>query len=133
MTADNPARITRYMQTASGGHRLGLTVRGIRVTVEPGDLAQQGDVEALALAIAALGPADAPAPLSQPPRPAPPVIPPPAPVKPFAVGEHVYCKVHGAEGWRTVTAVGVDHNRGRIKVSGTRAWCPAHNFSRGTP
>ncbi len=130
MPTDNADRITRYMQTASGGHRLSLTVRGIRVTVEPGDDAQQAAVEALAVAIAALGPADAAPSTALPPPVATDVIPAPAASKPFAVGERVFCRVSGVRAWCTVTEVGTGRNHGRIKITGERAWCPVGNFTR---
>ncbi len=122
-------RITRYMQTASGARQLALTVNGIRVLIQPRDDGEQAAAEALALAIAALGSAAVPA------IPRPPTVVRAAPVepvapRPFAVGERVFCRVHGAQGWSTITDVGIGHNRGRIKIAGERAWCPVGNFTR---
>lgn len=48
----------------------------------------------------------------------------------FAKGERVWCNVNGAKGWTTVVEVGEGRNRGCIKISGERMWCPVHNFDR---
>lgn len=53
------ARVTRFALLATGARRLSLTVRGVRVLVEPCDGDEQAAAESLAAQIAALGPADA--------------------------------------------------------------------------
>lgn len=133
--ARNPERVTRFMQDGSGARRLGLSVRGIRVVVEPRGGDEQDAADALAEQIAALGPEDgerrAPAP---PPAPMPPALVAPRPAKaPFVVGERIYCTVHGAEGFCTVTEVGTGRNRGRIKITSERGWCPEFNFDHERP
>ena len=120
--------MTRFAQGPTGARRLGLTVRGVPVLVEPRDADQQATAEALADRIAALGPATA-----EVARVATPVVPPAlahssaAPV-PFVVGQRVWCTVHGSQGECIVTEVGAGRNRDRIKISGFHGWCPAHNF-----
>ena len=54
---------------------------------------------------------------------------PPAP-QPFAVGEKVYCIVHGAEKWTEVTETRGPSYDQYIKIKGFRSWCPAYNFNR---
>ena len=119
-------RITRY----SHGN-LGLRVAGVEILIRPTE--EQADVAAeLAARIAALGPPGPPS-VATPALAAVPLDPPsspPASPLPFSVGERVYCTVHGAAGWTTVTEVGQGRNRGRIKILGLRNWCPAGNFSR---
>lgn len=58
----------------------------------------------------------------------PPSVPDSAPkTVPFQVGEVVYCRVTQLRGWpETITAI----NGNRIKVTGSRAWCPSYNFQR---
>ena len=125
-------RIARYMETATGAQCLGLSVRGVRVLLTPADSDGQAAAETLALAIAALGPEVADPPPSAQTIP----IAAPAPVargRRYEVGDRVWCTVRGAEGWCTVTEVGVGRNQGRIKITGERMWCPASNFRPDAP
>ena len=119
-------RITRYMQRAGGGRNVGLTVNGVKVMVEPSNEGEQAAAEALAERIAALGPADGPVP-AEAPRAAPAE---PLAVEPFRVGEGVWCKVRGAEGWSTVMEVRFVRSFQQIRISGYGSWCPAYNFTR---
>lgn len=122
-----PDRVTAYMQSPNGSRSFGVTVRGLRVLVTA-DEGQHDEGRSLASAIALLGPecTDEPAP-PPPPEPAPPPERP-RPNRNFTVGQRVRCNVHGAEGECTITDVGTGRNRGRVKVTGERMWCPAVNF-----
>ena len=121
-------RITRFAETSTG-RAVGLSVNGIRVLVTPDGREQQDAADALAAAIANLGPAAAP------PAPPQPTVVEPLPERspipePFRVGERVWCHVVGARRYYDVVEVGAGRNHGRIKISGERAWCPASNFER---
>lgn len=50
------------------------------------------------------------------------------PTRPFKVGDRVWCRVHGAQGWYVVEEVGEGRNHDRIKVAGVKGWCPTSNF-----
>jgi hypothetical protein len=125
------SRVTRFTPGGAGGRLLSLTVCGISVHVIPRDAEEQEAAEVLAEQIASLGPAQSATPAAVPQvATVPAVTPAVATHVPFTVGEKVFCIVHGARGWYTVTEVGNGRHRGRIKISGERMWCPSHNFRR---
>jgi len=118
-------RVTSFAVQADGSRSYGITVNGVRVlvTCEAGK-----HVQGLALAnqIADLGPEGI-----EPVAPPSKLEEPKAYVqkrRDFAVGDRVWCNVHGAEGECTVTAVGDGRNAGRVKITGERCWCPISNF-----
>lgn len=116
-------RIVRY-----GTGNLGITVNGIRVLLTVSGDEQSQTAEALATAIAALGPEGVPA-IVLPEAPV--AVERPAPrAKRFVVGQRVWCTVHAVRGWKTVIDV---HKDGRIKIDGCRSWCPLHNFEEAPP
>jgi hypothetical protein len=118
-------RVTAFATQPTGARSFGLTVRGIHVLVT----AEEGCHEngrALAAAIAQLGPEAEPHVQPEPDRSVRKPVSQPRPS--LAVGQRVWCTVHGAEGYCTVREVGEGRNRGRIKITGERCWCPAGNF-----
>lgn len=120
-------RVVAFGEQADGTRGFAVVVRGLKVLVRA-ERGQHDVGRALAETIAALGPAANPVSVPEHRASVAPImrlwIPPPT----FAVGQRVWCTVHGAEGEHTVTAVGSDHHRGQIKISGERMWCPIHNF-----
>jgi len=119
------SRVARYAVQGDGSRSFGVTVRGLRVLVTASD-GSHVEAEELAETIAALGPEC----VTEAPALAPAPEPPPVrkAAQRFVVGQAVWCKVHGAQGWYTVTEVGSGRNAGRIRVREYRGWCPAHNF-----
>lgn len=124
-------RITMFAPGGNGGRNLQVCVLGVNVLVTPSDASEQERANELARLIAALGPKDDPEAAPPPPARAPAK---PAPVveavRPFVVGERVWCTVHGAEGFCTITEVGSGRNSGRVKITSCRGWCPSFNFRR---
>lgn len=123
-------RITEFREQADGSRSFGLNVNGVSVLLTAGEGKHEA-ARALAQQIASIGPEgiDDVALPETPPRP----TPAPKPRSSFTVGQRVWCNVHGAEGYCTVTAVGEGRHRGYIKITGERAWCPAGNFSDEGP
>lgn len=123
-------RVCRYCRNNSGGRNLGVRVDGVNILIEASE-ETQARADRLAEMIAALGPEDPPVVTVMPPAVATPKDETKKPDRNFAVGEMVWCNVHGKdEGWHKVTEVGKDYNRGRIKIEGKRYWCPIYNFDR---
>lgn len=117
-------RITVY-----GTGNIGVTVNGIKVMLSVDSAEQATVANALAEAIAALGPEGI--------RPVERRVMVPredvnvAPPKRFEVGQTVWCTVSAVRGWKTVTEV--NPKDGRIKIDGGRVWCPLHNFEVEQP
>jgi hypothetical protein len=127
-------RIARYAQLPTGGHCLGITVRGVRVLVTPPTGDDQDEAEAVAAAIAAIGPEQVvKLEQLQPEMPPAPLVPPRNHARNFKVGQRVWCNVHNCEGWHTVTEVGTGRHSSRIKVASWRTWCPSINFDETAP
>jgi len=116
-------RITAFAIQSSGSRNFGLDVRGLSVLVTATE-GRHDEGRALAELIASLGPEQSA------PAPSVPAARVAATVERgiFKLGQRVFCIVHGAEGYSTVTAVGAGRNHGRIKITGCRYWCPAGNF-----
>lgn len=122
-------RVTRFMKNGNGGQNLGLRVLGVEILISA-NAENQERADQLAQLIGEIGPEDIAPPPSTVPASERPRDPAPARKRVFAVGERVWCNVHGAEGWSTVTEVGAGRRQGYIKISGERMWCPVHNFDR---
>ena len=117
-------RVSAYMIRQNGSRAFGLRLRGIDVLITA-DEGQHDEARALAEQIAAMGPEQ----ITEPPAPPPRVESPEPRRRPaFVVGQRVRCNVHGAEGECTIVEVGEGRHRGRVKITGSRAWCPAGNF-----
>jgi len=120
-------RVSTYMIGANGSRNFGVTLRGLKVLITA-DEGQHDEARALAEQIAAMGPAE----VSAPPVVVPQTMEPPEPARrerpAFSVGQRVRCNVHGAEGECTIVEVGSGRNRGRVKITGERMWCPSGNF-----
>jgi len=118
-------RISAYAIQADGSRSFGLTVNGVRVLVTAEDGKHTAGL-LLANQIAHLG-LEGIHEVESPKA----VVDKPA-YKPkrrdFVVGQRVWCNVHGAQGERTITAIGDGRNAGRVKISGERCWCPITNF-----
>jgi hypothetical protein len=120
-------RITAYAIQADGTRAYQVRVNGVRILLT----AQEGQHNAameLAGIISGIGPAEAPE--SEPAQidQTTSVLQVRKQRPDFVVGQRVWCNVHGSEGYCTITEVGTGRNRGRVKITGMRAWCPACNF-----
>lgn len=119
-------RVSAYMIRQDGSRAFSLRLRGMAVLITA-DEGQHDEARALAEQIAAMGPEKIPEPPAATPRVAIATAPR-SPRPAFVVGQRVRCNVHGAAGECTIVEVGEGRNRGRVKITGERMWCPAGNF-----